>query len=296
LSKPLPLDDFRAIRIILEPDDFVLSSGEDPPPSDPVDKKTWHGITLLPDDVSVQTSNHHGSLLKALYVLWGAWLEALGKDEDPLYYTMMDPADEFQAATFSALNGYYRQAIGCLRSALEQVVIGAYFQICSEDADGQDFERWRSGEVPSGFDKACQRLNGAPALQSMNAHLIDTLGFSIFEQKTREAEGGWARRLYSLLSEYSHTRPGFTNFDMWNSNGPIYVPKAFNYSAALYLQTAALGFIVIKLGRPDFNLPQAASQVFGSEAEGLTILPMKIARVAYEYLFFGASTDRPHEN
>ena len=33
MSRPLPTIDFRAIRIVLEPDDFALSSGEpDPPP------------------------------------------------------------------------------------------------------------------------------------------------------------------------------------------------------------------------------------------------------------------------
>jgi hypothetical protein len=62
MSRPLPTSDFRAIRIVLEPDDFALSSGEpDPPPSDLIDENIWHGIMTLPDDVSVRTSNHYGS-------------------------------------------------------------------------------------------------------------------------------------------------------------------------------------------------------------------------------------------
>jgi len=126
LSKPLSLDDFRAVRIVLDPENFAFSSGEEPPPSDPVDEGTWHGITVLPGDVSIRTSNHHGGLLKILYDLWAAWIEAVGWDQDPLYDTILDAADEFQAVTFNALHGYYRQAIGCLRNALEQVAIGTY--------------------------------------------------------------------------------------------------------------------------------------------------------------------------
>jgi hypothetical protein len=134
MTKPLPLDDFRAVRIILEPDDFALSFGKEPPPSDLIDKETWQGITILPDDVSIRTSNHHGNLLKILYSLWGAWIEAVGENQDFLYDTILDAADEFQATTFNSLAGYYRQAIGCLRSALELITIGAYCQICGEAA------------------------------------------------------------------------------------------------------------------------------------------------------------------
>lgn len=47
------------------------------------------------------------------------------------------------------------------------------------------------------------------------------------------------------------------------------------------MQVSALCFVLVKLGRPGFILPQDASQLFGSA----TIRPMKIARVAFDYLF-----------
>ncbi|MCL5998334.1 MAG: hypothetical protein M1546_20125 [Chloroflexi bacterium] len=282
MPKPLPLDDFRAVRIILEPDDFALSSGEEPPPWDLVDEKTWHGITVLPDDVSIRTSNHHGSLLKTLYDLWGAWIEAVGCDQDPLYDTILDAADEFQAVTFNALHGYYRQAFGCLRNALEQVIIGTYCQICCRVAD---FAQWRAGQAEISFGQACDGLAGASPIQPCNAHIQITLGDSIFNQRTKTSPGGWARRLYSELSDYSHTRPGFTNADMWASNGPIYVREAFVSTAKMYLQTSALCFILVRLGRPSFSLPQDALQAFGSAGMPL----VKIVPVAYEYLFLNKS-------
>lgn len=282
MSKPLPLDDFRAVRMVLEPDDFALSSGEEPPPSDLVDEKTWRGITVLPDDVSIRTSNHHGSLLKTLHDLWGAWVEAVGWDQDPLYDTMLDATDEFQAATFNALHGYYRQAIGCLRNALEQVTIGTYCQLCGK---ATKFAQWRAGQAQISFGQACDGLAGTASVRPLNAHLQTMLSDSIFDQKAQTSSGGWARRLYSELSEYSHARPGFTNSDMWASNGPVYAYEAFVSTAKMHLQASALCFILVKLGRPSFSLPQEALQVFGSAR-----VP-EIARVTYEHLFLNKSQD-----
>ena len=278
MSKPLSKDDFRAVRIVLEPDDFALSSGNEPPPSDLVDKGTWHGITMLPDDVSIRTSNRHGSLLRILYNLWGAWIEAVGEEQDFLYDAILDAADEFQATTFNALNGYYRQAIGCLRNALEQVIIGTYCQVCEKETD---FTQWRTGQIELSFGQACDGLDGASPVQPLNTHIQAAIGDSIFKQKTKRNPGGWARRLYSELSNYSHTRPGFTNVDMWASNGPIYVREAFMSTVDTYLQVSALCFIVVKLGRPTFSLSHDALQVF----EATRIKPMKTGQVAYEYLF-----------
>ena len=278
MSKALPLEDFRAVRIVLEPDDFAFSSGDEPPPSDLVDKETWRGITLLPDDVAIRTSNHHGDLLKMLYNLWGAWIEAVGETQDPLYDTILDAADEFQAATFNALHGYYRPAIGCLRNALEQITIGTYCQVCGK---AMDFAQWKTGQIKISFGQSCDGLAGATSVQPLNAHLQTALSDSIFNQKTKTNKGGWARRLYDELSNYAHTRPGFTNVDMWASNGPIYVREAFLSFGQMYMETSALGFLLVKLGRPHFLLPQGALPIFGSAQ----VRPMKIARVAYEYLF-----------
>lgn len=281
MSKPLPLDDFRAVRIVLEPDDFALSSGDEPSPSDLIDKETWQGITILPDDVSIYTSNHHGSLLRILYKLGGAWIEAVSEEQDFLYDPILDAADEFQATTFNALNGYYRQAIGCLRNALEQVTIGTYCQVCEKE---NDFTQWRAGQIELSFGRACDGLDEASSVQPLNAHIQVALGDSIFKQKTGGNPGGWARRLYSELSNYSHTRPGFTNVDMWASNGPIYVHEAFMSTVDIYLQVSAMCFIMVKLGRPTFSLPHDALQIF----EAPKIKSMKIARAAYEHLFLNS--------
>jgi len=80
MTKPLSLSDFRAVRVILEPDDFALGSDEpDQPPSDLIAEKTWHGIMDLPDDVAVRTSAHRGQVLGEVHWIWERWVEAIGE-------------------------------------------------------------------------------------------------------------------------------------------------------------------------------------------------------------------------
>jgi hypothetical protein len=187
LSKPLPLDDFRAVRIILEPVDFAIGSGEDSPPSDLIDEDTWRSIMTLPDDVSIRTSSHQGGLLKTLGDLCVTWIEAVGSEQDQLYHTMLVAAEEFQASTFNSLNGYYRQAIGCLRNALEQIAIGTYCQVCVKVPE---FERWRAGQAEISFGQACDGLAAAASVQPLNAYTRTKLNDTIFNQKTRTYGGG----------------------------------------------------------------------------------------------------------
>jgi hypothetical protein len=47
MSKPLSLDDFRAVRIVLEDEDFAMVEGPEGPPTDLIDREVWNGIVTL---------------------------------------------------------------------------------------------------------------------------------------------------------------------------------------------------------------------------------------------------------
>jgi hypothetical protein len=49
--------------------------------------------------------------------------------------------EEFNALVFNALHGYYRQAIGCLRNALETLIAGAGLAVTGNQ---ELFKRWRN--------------------------------------------------------------------------------------------------------------------------------------------------------
>src|SRR5580704_2498085 len=74
----LPLSDFRAVRHKLDPDDFALSEGPDIAPTNLINEETWSGLTHLPDDVAIRTSDHNGHRLQLLHSLWADWIDATG--------------------------------------------------------------------------------------------------------------------------------------------------------------------------------------------------------------------------
>lgn len=281
MAKPLPPDDFRSKVWLLEPDDFALSDGTpEPPPSDLIPESTWDSIQTLPQDVSVRTSNRHGGLLTLMDDLWDAWLEAIDLDDPsaPISVTTIDVIDEFQACVFNALHGFYRQAIACLRNVVELVTVGAYCELCGSQVE---FEEWRDGNREIRFDAACAGLTAHRLTQPLDAHLRSTLTDSMFDQRRGTNQGGWARRLYAKLCKYAHSAPSFTNADLWQSNGPIYVEEAFHETASLYLETLAYCFTIVKLVRPSFVLPESAEQLYMSDR----VVTPRITQEAYEYLF-----------
>jgi hypothetical protein len=112
------------------------------------------------------------------------------------------------------------------------------------------------------FDTACAGINRSDRLTTVRQRLQTALSDSLFDPRRPQKDAGWARRLYWALSNFSHSRPGHTDGDMWKSNGPIYVPRAFVQAVRMHLQVAAFAFILIKIIRPNFALPEGGEECF----------------------------------
>ncbi len=236
----------------------------------------------LPDDVAIRTSNHHGTVLKIMYALWGVWWEAIGETEDLIYVPMLDAGDDFSAALFNLLHGFYRQACDSLRSALELTAIGAYYQLTARDAE---YQLWRSGQLGRdfGLGNACDGMRAVASVVNLERHLRTVLQDDLFRQRNGATGdlGGWVRRHFGELNQYVHSRPGYTNGDMWKSNGPIYDRNAVTTTSSYYLQTMGGCYFMIKLARPHLELPQGALQLFTAQP----IKSLQIAQETYRFLF-----------
>ena len=232
------------MRTLLPDEAFALVNGPRPGPTDLVAGDVWNGIMHLPDDVAITTSNHHGSQLAFLYSLWGDWLEAMGDEHDELFTGMLDAADCFQSSTFDSLHGYYRSALANLRSAVELVAIGALGNLSSND---EVYLRWKKNEGDLAFPSCRKRLNGA---------VKEPVRTLLFKQN------GWMEGLYYKLCGYAHSRPDSSVGEMWRSNGPIYVGAAFSLVFELQASTYAACYVLTKVGRPGFALPEASEFLF----------------------------------
>lgn len=262
----MPTDDFRAVRVVLEADDFGYAPGDpNPPPKDLIDAGTWKEIVTLPDTVAVFTSNNHGRELRMLCNLWEEWIEQFFSEQnDEIFHSMVTASDEFQAATFNALNGYYRVSIDCLRSALESVTIATY---CQARQSAGVFSEWKAGQRKIGFGEACDKLIGAECMQPLSRFLLEKYNTDLFRQENKIGKGGWVRFIYSGLSDYSHSRPGFDAVHMWDgSNGPVYSSGAFKWAYRLWLQTFGTCLILIKLVRPATTLTPCLDTLFNENS------------------------------
>lgn len=230
----------------------------------------------MPDDVSIRTSNHHGQYLKKLYGLWGEWIDSIGEGSNCVSEVMIDTIDEFECAIFTLLTGFYRQSIGSLRNGLELITIGAYCQLYNEF---DEFKKWRLGKIEVSFGKACDKLSRHDTILSLNSYLNKTLDDTLFDQRNKNYNGGWARRLYSGLSDYSHSRPRYTNSDMWQSNGPIYVLGGFKLAANYFIEVMTLCYILVKIGRPEFYFPKQAKKIYEDKGSAWS----EIASNTYKY-------------
>ena len=147
--------DFRTQRQKLPAEAFALHSSEGPEVRDLVDPETWRSITSLPDDVSLLTSEQHGQTLRSAHAAWSHWpglvldIQRLSVDIsiDPLAVAALNATDEFQASVYAALTGFYRQAIGALRPAIEAMLVAVYFKMLP---DRGGFAKWLEGSAPGG--------------------------------------------------------------------------------------------------------------------------------------------------
>jgi hypothetical protein len=249
--KPLFASDFRAKRLMLDDSDFAIAPGKYPGPTHLIAKATWESIVSLPDDVSIRTSDRYGPELEQMWEYCGKWVrlvggvQALGSDptKSPTAIAACDAGDEFQAATYCALVGYYRVAFSCLRNVLEEVTIAVELAIGN---DAQDFADWRKGEDRIRFGWAADMLPKGPGVRALEQHLKAAATDSLFDQ----APKGIARRLFVQLSKYTHGAAGFADGDSRQSNGPIFLPETFLELYVAALKTYAISLHELKLAHP----------------------------------------------
>lgn len=243
-ARKLPKGDFRRERAYLADHLFALSSGKSPDPTDKVPRGAWRRLMQLPTDVVLRTTDYQGSFVADCVRQSAAWINAspLGPDQSSVMsIPAMDAWDEFEAANFVASHGWYRQGRSCLRLALEVVAQGAGY--AAKGAD-DDYRKWRDRGGQPDWSKSIGRLkdSGPPDVMNQVWPILD--------------------RLYGDLCKTVHGAVGHSNSELWESNGPIWAPKAFVLFWLDYCDTLAACYVLLKLGWRDMGLPKRARVLF----------------------------------
>lgn len=262
--KALPKEDFRSVRYVLEPGDFAIGSDlPDPPPTDLIPKEIWNHLVGLPDDVAIRTSNEFGAILKDVSEFQTGLLDVSLESQDlatqagykaeesPICHVLCSVTDEFAASIYNALTGYYRVAFSALRNVVENLVIGLHLE--KSKSDRARFQPWVAGNDELKFGWAADNAIKDQSVSHLEGHLIGTTADNFFRQKAPGDPGGFVRRLFSKLSKFTHGGPGFTDGDLWQSNGPVFVPNVFIAWAVAFIQAYALCLVACRVAQPNLR-------------------------------------------
>lgn len=221
LSVPIAEGRFRERRVYLSPEAFADPGDGDHTPTNLISRQVWMHLMDSPRDVLLQTTDHFGSTFLAMRSISDMWISAITPDgsELPLVFdAYLDAHDEFEAAPFIAAHGWYRQATAGLRNALEVMAHAARFAIRGEQTA---YAAWRDGTADAQkFQNSVELIGGQPSITAVEETLP---AGAIFGRNP----DGVLRALYQELCRFAHGHPGHTNADIWESNGPVFVPEAF---------------------------------------------------------------------
>ncbi|MHB1846317.1 MAG: hypothetical protein ACYCWW_15950 [Deltaproteobacteria bacterium] len=249
----LPVDDFRAHRDYLPDDAFALVEGGPDPELDRISLEAWRGVFALTDDVALRTTSFQGTIAEHCHDAWVALVYSFPQDrsdESPMFEALLDLADHLQAASFSALHGYYRQAFATLRSAEEQMIVTTRFALF----DGLEALRsWR-------YDEATViQIRPTADLDRLAGHTdVERLNEAMAPLALATGSGGhrtgWAWDVYQVLSKFAHVTPGYTDGELWKSNGPVWGPSTFVLYISMMRQVLAIAMLLARVGDPALEL------------------------------------------
>jgi hypothetical protein len=243
--------DFRRKRCKLKSNDFAISEGPEASPTDLIDKETWRSMTALPDDVSLRTSDHYGTILRTSWGFWSEWIALVGALQEvavdsPIAEGALDSADHLQASVFSALCGYYRLSFTSLRAVVEKMTAALSLELGRAPLTFAEYSAGRE----FGFGPAADTLLKHAHVANLEAHLQTIAADDLFRPRRQKDDGGLARRLFGRLSKFAHAGPLHTDSSMWQSNGPIFVAQTFEEWAQCFYLVLSIGVLFSRLAQP----------------------------------------------
>ena len=177
MVRNMDLDDFRAVRRVLEPCDFAVTDGKpDSPPTDLIDREAWEHVMTLPGHVAITTTSHQGSRISLMNDLSSEWAFSM-----PLKgitgHAMSAIWDNLESSIFNTVHGHYKTALTVLRVALETSVLAAR---CALAGDQARWDRWNGG-TEFKFGNNCEEFLQLRDVKAREDQVVAQAGIGIFK-------------------------------------------------------------------------------------------------------------------
>lgn len=259
--RPISEGAYREQRAYLADDCFLEVPGGRAAPSDLLGPEQWAHLMDLPTDVLLRTTDYLGSMVDDMQTQAYAWLCAIPNDSVSVPYVFgaaIDAHDEFEAAPLISAHGLYRQGTAALRNALEVMAHAVRFAVRN---DQQGFDCWRNASAePPRFGNSVDLIGRDPVVAEIEATLEGAGLFGVHPD-------GVLRALYRNVCRYAHSQPGHTNADIWQSNGPVFIGRAFTAFWLDFCDVLLACYVLFKIGYPSLTLPSVVRSVAGNAGE-----------------------------
>jgi hypothetical protein len=259
--RPITHGTYREDRSYLADHVFLQVPGpKDPTPLDLLDEERWESLMALPTDVLLRTTDHLGPMVEDMGELAHGWIRSMPDESTKVPYLFeacLDAHDEFHAAPFIAAHGWYRQATAALRNALELMAHGARYAITN---DRTGHSAWRAGTTKPQFGNSRDILMRQPTIESIDRKLGSGGVFA-------KTPPGVLVELYDDVCRYAHSTPGYTNADIWRSNGPVFIPRAFTRFWLDFCDVIVACYVLFKIGYPPLVMPAGLDEVAGNAGD-----------------------------
>jgi hypothetical protein len=290
MVKNVDLDDFRAIRRVLELDDFAVTDGKPtPPPTDLIDQEAWDHVMTLPGHVAITTTSYQGSKIALLHELSSEWI--FSKPMKGITgYAMSSIWDGFESSIFNTIHGYYKTALTILRVALETSVVAAR---CALAGDQARWDRWNAG-AEFKFGNVCDEILRLPDVKAREDEVVARVGVGMFEGCAPRNSDAWVRSLYGRLCRYSHARGDTTDASIWRSNGPVYSADGLKLCYETFLEIYALVLILAKWSQGRMGLKRNGKLILKQQSLPVYMdEPFQAVAACYRDWLWKPSTGRP---
>ncbi len=120
--------------------------------------------------------------------------------------------------------------------------------------DREGYAAWRDGTADPKFGNSVDLIGNHPSVVAVEMTLSQGALFGLNPE-------GVLRALYQDLCRFAHGHPGHTNADIWESNGPVFVPEGFTQCWRGFRDTFLACTMLLKLAYPDLLRPEDLPKV-----------------------------------